>query len=133
MAASESLERLDAVLTGLHTLAETAESVEDAMVRQRMTGTIVGLRAVILTVREHILEMQTAYEQLLLQNRPANEAGAAARREPLRMKWGCYQFDETEAVYCKVCYDTKRRKVRAMRYNSTSVVCPICRKQFPTQ
>src|SRR5947209_4101536 len=115
----ESLQSLDAVLAGLHSLAETAESIQDAELRQRMTGTIVGLRAVILTVRDQILQIQEGYEQQLAQSRQSAEDPAAARRDkPPRKKWGCYQFDDTEGLFCAVCYDKKHRKVRATRVNA---------------
>jgi hypothetical protein len=128
--ADESLPSLDAVLIGLHALAETAESVPDEALRQRITGTIVGLRAVILNVREEVLQLQANYDRLLAQQPTPGEVARPQR--PPRMKWGCYQFDDTEGVFCAACYDNRGRKVRATRVNSTSLVCPICRTVFPT-
>jgi hypothetical protein len=128
--AHESLQSLDAVLAGLHSLAETAESVEDEQIRLRLTGAVVGLRAVVLNVRGQILQLQDAYEQLAEQNRQASQAAAPSRDKPIRMKWGCYQFDDSEGLFCTVCYDSKGRRVRATRKNSSMLVCPNCRATF---
>src|SRR3954470_4691337 len=129
--AAESLQSLDAVLTGLHTLADTAETIEDQDLRTRLTGTITGLRAVILNVREQILKQQEQYDQLVAQSRQTGDDPSMIRRErPTRMKWGCYQFDDTEGLFCTVCYDKRGRKIRATRVNSTSLVCPNCRAVF---
>jgi hypothetical protein len=130
--AGQSLHSLDAVLAGLHSLAETAEAVEDEALRQRLTGTIVSLRGVILTVREEFLQMQDSNEQLRAQAPPVEGEPAPRRARPPRMKWGCYQFDDSEGVFCTVSYDTRGRKVRATRVSSNSHVCPVCRTVFPT-
>src|SRR3954463_16259089 len=130
--APESLQSLDAVLSGLHTLAETAESVEDEQLRQRLTGTVVGLRAVILNVRGQILKMQEQYEQLAAQTRQAAVGAAPVRPAPARVKFGCYQFDDNEGLFCAICYDKKGRRIRATRVNSLSLVCPNCRTSYAT-
>jgi len=124
----DSLQSLDAVLQGLHTLAETAEGIEDQDLRNRLTGTIVGLRAVVLTARDQILQMQERYEQQIAQLR---QAGNEPRREaPLRVEWGCYQFADTEGIFCAVCFDKRGRKIRAT-VSGRSLVCPHCRATFP--
>ena len=46
------------------------------------------------------------------------------------MKWGCYQFDDTEGLFCAACYDKRNRRIRTMRYNSDNLVCPNCRTLF---
>jgi hypothetical protein len=129
--AAESLENLDAVLAGLNTLAETAESVQDEQTRHRLTGAVVGLRAVVLNVRGQVLQMQGAYDRLAAEKREANRVVPPERNKPARIKWGCYQFDDIEGLFCSACYDKKGRRIRATRVNATSLVCPNCRTTFP--
>jgi hypothetical protein len=132
--APESLDSLDAILAGLHTLAGHAETVEDEQLRQRLTGTIVGLRAAVLTVRGQVLHMQDQLEQLTAQTRDhAAAQPVAPRNRTPRMKGGCYQFDDTEGLFCTACYDKRNRRVRTMRFNSANLVCPNCRMLFPVR
>src|SRR5829696_7349502 len=107
--APESLDTLDAVLLGLNTLAGHAESVEDEQLRQRMTSAIVGVRSAVLTARGQVLHMYEQFEQLSAQSRPygADAPPAAPRARTPRMKWGCYQFDDTEGLFCTTCYDKR--------------------------
>jgi hypothetical protein len=132
--APESLDTLDAVLAGLHTLAGHAASVEDEQLRQKLTGTIIGLRSAILTVREQVLRQQEQFEQLTAQTRDYGGAQSALpRNRTPRMKWGCYQFDDTEGLFCTACYDKRNRRVRTVRHNSEHLVCPNCRTLFPVR
>jgi hypothetical protein len=132
--ASEPLDTLDAVLAGLHTLGGHAETVEDEELRNRLTGAILGLRAAVLTARDQVQQMQNRYEQALSQTRQSGGEFRPSRApsQP-RMKWGCYQFDDTEGLFCTTCYDKRNRRIRTMRYNSDNLVCPNCRTLFPVR
>jgi hypothetical protein len=130
----ESLDTLDAVLAGLHTLAGHAGSVEDEQLRHKLTSTIVGLRSAILTARGQVLHMQEQLEQLTAQARQfSGEPASATRHRAPRMKWGCYQFDDSEGLFCTACFDKRNRRVRTMRHNSANLVCPNCRTLFPVR
>ncbi len=128
----ESLQSLDAVLAGLHSLADTAETVQDEQVRLRLTGTIVGLRAVILNVRDQILQLHDQNERRAVQmRRQGDDPLLVPPQRTLRKKWGCYQFEDSEGLFCAACYDNKGRRVRATRVNAESLVCPNCRSVYP--
>lgn len=132
---ADSLDTLDAIMAGLHTLAADAESVADEQLRARMTGAIVGLRAAVLTCRDQVLQMHDQHDQVVAQARQqAVEAPTTRGRGPApRMKWGCYQFDDTEGLFCTACYDKRNRRIRTMRYNSENLYCPNCRMLFPVR
>jgi hypothetical protein len=109
--------------------------VEDEQVRHRLTGAITGLRAAVLTARDQVLQMQEQHEQLAAQTPTyAGQPGARpALQAPPRKKWGCYQFDDAEGLFCTACYDKRKRRIRTMRFNSDNLVCPNCRMLFPVR
>jgi hypothetical protein len=125
---------LEAILAGLHTLAGHAETVADAPLRHKLTAAIAGLRSAALSARDEVVQLQEQYERLAARTHGGGGADAAApaRRTP-RMKWGCYQFDDSEGLFCTACYDHRNRRVRTMRYNSGNLVCPNCRALFPVR
>jgi hypothetical protein len=41
-------------------------------------------------------------------------------------KWGCYQFENDDGLYCTACWDTKRQKCRTTRASSRFRLCPVC-------
>jgi len=128
--ASEPLDTLDAILAGLHTLGGDAETVEGEELRNRLTGAIVGLRAAVLTARDQVLQMQEKYERAQSQTRHYGGDFGPPRAQQPRVKWGCYQFDDTEGLFCAACYDKRNRRIRTMRYTSDNLVCPNCRTLF---
>src|SRR3954447_2091882 len=115
-----ALDTLDAIMAGPHTLAGDAESVEDEQLRYRLTGAVVGLRAAVLNARDQVLHFQEQYDHLASQVQAnAEPYGRPIRApQPPRMKWGCYQFDETGGLFCAACYDKQKRRVRIMRHNN---------------
>jgi hypothetical protein len=130
---SDPLDTLDAILAGLHTLSGVAETVADEEVRNRLTGAIVGLCSATLTARGEVQHLQEQFEQALAQ---AQQHGGDLRQRVAttpRMKWGCYQFDDTEGLFCTACYDNRNRRIRTMRFNSGNLVCPNCRTLFPVR
>jgi len=47
-----------------------------------------------------------------------------------RLKWGCYEFDGEEGLFCTACYDTKGQKIRTTRLSSKFRQCPVCKAVF---
>lgn len=130
---SDPLDTLDAILAGLHTLNGAAEAVAEEELKNRLTGAIVGLRSAVLTARGEVQHLQEQYGQTLAQTRQyAADARPRVGQTP-RMKFGCYQFDDTEGLFCTACYDKRNRRIRTMRYNSDNLVCPNCRALFPVR
>jgi hypothetical protein len=43
-----------------------------------------------------------------------------------KMKWGCYQFEGEEPLYCIKCYETQGRKHPTTRVNSRQRQCAVC-------
>jgi hypothetical protein len=128
----DPLGTLDAVLAGLHTLVEISEEIAEESLRTRISGAVTGLRAAVLTVREQILQQQEQYEHQAAQLRHTAEANAPRRDRTPRTKFGCYQFDDSEGLFCPACYDRQAgRRVRTIPRAGTALVCPNCRAAYP--
>jgi hypothetical protein len=135
---SDPLDTLDAILAGLHTLATVSETVAEEELRNRLTAAVTGLRSAVLTARGEVQHMQEQFERALTQSRQyGGEMRYGGEVRPRgaqpRMKLGCYQFDDTEGLFCTACYDKRNRRIRTMRYNSENLVCPNCRMLFPVR
>jgi hypothetical protein len=64
-----------------------------------------------------------------LEGKQAAEMAAAKRPT---IKWGCYQFDGEQGLYCPACYDTKGKKHLTTRINSNLRRCSVCRTELGT-
>lgn len=54
-------------------------------------------------------------------------ADPGRKQKPSGVKWGCYQFEGEEGLFCTGCYDSKGLKSLTNRVNSQSRSCPVCR------
>ncbi|MEX1014156.1 MAG: hypothetical protein WDZ80_03280 [Candidatus Paceibacterota bacterium] len=46
------------------------------------------------------------------------------------IKWGCYQFEGEEGLYCTACFDTKGEKILTTRVRGGARECPVCKSEF---
>ena len=127
----DPLGTLDAVLAGLHILIEISEEIPEETLRNRISGAVSGLRAAVLTVRGQILQQREQYEGQAARLRHAAEENAPRRERALRTKFGCYQFDDSEGLFCSACYDKQGRKIRTIPRAGSTLVCPNCRAAYP--
>ncbi len=63
------------------------------------------------------------------QGRVLNEALLETGKKP-QLKWGCYQFEGEQGLFCTACYDTKGQKIQTTRMNSNFRMCPVCKAKF---
>ena len=47
--------------------------------------------------------------------------------KPIGTKWGCYQFNGDDGLYCTGCWDSQRKKIRTNRVTSKFRQCPVCK------
>lgn len=122
----ETVQAIAAALTGIKTLADVASTVKDTKVRQELNGKIADLQGTLISTRQAILELQDKYEQVLRENRQLKEA-TAPKPKPSGMKWGCYQFEGEDGLFCTACYDSKGQKSQTTRVNTRFRMCPVCK------
>ena len=118
------LETLTAALSGIKTLKEIVSGLSNKEVRNELNEKIADLLDVILSARIQMAEMQDKYEQILKENKELKEA--TAPREKTTLKWGCYQFEGDDGMYCTACYDSKGKKIRASRVLG-HYICNVCK------
>jgi hypothetical protein len=121
----ETVKTLGTAIASIKTITDIAATVTNAQLRQELNGKIADLQSTLLAARQQMLAMQEKYEQVLLENKLLKEA--AAPKEKPRRKWGCYQFDGEDGLFCTACYDTKGRKIQTTRLNSNFRQCPVCK------
>ena len=46
--------------------------------------------------------------------------------EPSGSKWGCFQFEGDDGLYCTACWDTKKQKIQTTRTVGSFRKCPVC-------
>ena len=76
------------------------------------------------------LEAAALKEQLATlqeENRVLKETAAPVDEKHVGTKWGCYQFEDDDGLYCTGCWDSQRNKIRTNRETSTHRSCPVCR------
>jgi hypothetical protein len=124
----DTLKTFGTALGSIKTITEIAASISNAKLRQEMNGKIAELQDTLLAARQQMLEMQEKYELVLKENKQLKEAVVPKVRP--RMKWGCYQFDGDDGLFCTACYDTKGQKNQTTRLNSKYRQCPVCQAIF---
>jgi hypothetical protein len=122
------IETFGAALGSIKTITEIAASIRNAKLRQEMNGKIAELQDALLAAKQQMLEMQEKYELVLKENKQLKDA-VVPKVKP-RIKWGCYQFDGEEALFCTACYDTKGQKNLTTRLNTKFRQCPVCKATF---
>jgi len=75
------------------------------------------------------LQIATLKDQLAVQAEQIQSLRMATPgvKEKPSVKWGCYQFEGDQGLYCTACYDTKGAKCLTTRVNSRMRSCPVCK------
>ena len=118
------LTALSTAATGIKTLTEIPGNISNDKVRHELKTKIVELIDALLTARNQMLDLQQKYLEVLEENRQLKQV--VAPREKFTLRYGCYQFEGDDGLYCTACYDSKRKKIRAslvMRH----YICNVCR------
>jgi hypothetical protein len=57
---------------------------------------------------------------------------AAEGSPPSGLKWGLYQWNGDQGLFCTACWDARKQKSRVTRVNKAGVMwmCPVCKATF---
>lgn len=79
----------------------------------------------------HIAELKTQLAVLAEENRSLKSAALENKQTPSQ-KWGCYEFEGEQGLFCTACYDSKGKKSLTNRMSSTRRSCPVCKAVIGT-
>ena len=74
----------------------------------------------------HIAELKTQLAALAEESRSLKVAASENKQKPSQ-KWGCYQFEGEQGLFCTACYDSRGAKSLTNRLSSTRRSCPVCK------
>lgn len=81
------------------------------------------------------LEAAALKEQLATiqeENALLKETASPLDEKPTGRKWGCYQFNGDDGLYCPGCWDSKRKKSSTTRIAGGFRICPVCKTTIGT-
>lgn len=74
----------------------------------------------------HIAGLKDKLSEQADEIRAFKAVSLAAKQKPT-IKFGCYQFDGEEGLYCTACYDTKGQKSLTTHLGGPIRMCPVCK------
>jgi hypothetical protein len=122
----ETVQTLGAALGAMKSLADIASTVKNTEVRQELNSKIADLQGMLISARQAMLDLQDKYELVLRENKQLKEA-TAPKQKPSGRKWGCYEFEGEDGLFCTACYDLNGRKCQTSRIDSSFRMCPVCK------
>jgi regulator of replication initiation timing len=91
----------------------------------------VELKSTIAELANQLAEVQLKMADLKQQAFALAEDNRALRAKETaqkpKIKWGCFQFEGEEGLYCPACWDTKAKKHLTTRKSVHERVCSVCR------
>ncbi len=103
-------------------LREISKNIEDAEFKNLLadlSSELADLKLEAASLKERIAELQEENALLKQTAGPADE-------KPSGRKWGCYQFQSDNGLYCPACWDSKRKKSSTTRVNANFRLCSVC-------
>lgn len=107
-------------------LREISKNIEDAEFKNLLadlSSELADLKLEAASLKERIASLQEENTLLKQTSSPADES-------PIGRKWGCYQFQGNNGLYCPGCWDAKRKKSSTTRLNSNFRLCSVCQVQL---
>ena len=103
----------------LREISKNIESAEFKNLLADLSSELADLKLEAAALKERIAALQEENTLLKKTAQPADE-------KPIGRKWGCYQFEGDDGLYCPACWDSKRMKSSTTRVNSKYRLCAVC-------
>ena len=113
------------IVTRLREIAKNVSEAEFKNLLADLQNELADAKMSMVDLKEEIIKLRQENQQLKLSKPEAKE-------KPSGIKWGGYQFDGDEGIYCTGCYDTRGQKIRTNRINSNFRQCPVCKFAYGT-
>jgi hypothetical protein len=111
-----------ALVTRLREISKNISEAEFRNVLADLSNELGDAKLEIAALKEQLARVNEEYRQL--------KAAVPEKKQKPKLKWGCYQFEGEEGLYCTACYDVKGLKVITSRMNSNYRSCPVCKSVF---
>ena len=113
---------IDQSISLVRKLAQTWKKIGDADMRSLLAD----LQNELADAR---LEMADLKQRLAAQAdeiRTLNASASAASHKRPKIRWGCYEFEDEEGLFCIKCWETKGRRSPTNRLDSRFRQCAVC-------
>lgn len=119
----DPLGALDRSIALVKRLREISKNVAEAEARNLLADLSNELADAKLVIANLKVELADQIEA----NRKLAAASSESKPKPSGIKWGCYEFEGENGLFCTACYDSKGAKSLTNRTNSNFRSCPVCR------
>lgn len=109
-------------------LREISKNIEEA----EFKNLLADLAGELADVKLEVADLKEKIALLQEENRVLKEVTPEKEQKPIGTKWGCYQFEGEDGLFCTGCWDSKRKKIRTNRATSRFRTCPVCKATIGT-
>jgi hypothetical protein len=106
------------IVSRIREISKNIEQAEFKNLLADLSMELADAKLQVVGLKEQVAELQQRNSELA-RARPEN------KQKP-KLKWGCYQFEGEEGLFCTACYDTKGVKSQTSRVTSRFRLCPVC-------
>jgi hypothetical protein len=103
----------------LREISKNTENAEFKSLLADLYSELADLKLAGAALKERIAALQEENAQLRQAAKPPDE-------RPIGRKWGCYQFEGDDGLYCPGCWDSRRQKSSTTRATSNHRLCSVC-------
>lgn len=104
----------------LRTISKNIEHAEFRNLIAELSRELADIKLEAANLKEQVAALED-------ENRVLKQKAPESHDKPVGTKWGCYQFEGDDGLYCTACWDSKRQKSRTNRVTSKWRRCPVCR------
>ncbi|MEH6565738.1 MAG: hypothetical protein V7756_10485 [Halopseudomonas sp.] len=109
------------------TLAKRLREISKNIADAEFKNVLADLSSELADLKLEAAAMKEQLAALQEENALLKQVSAPSDEKPSGTKWGCYQFESEEGLFCTACWDSKRKKSRTTRVNARFRVCPVCK------
>ena len=109
-------------------LREISKNIEEA----EFKNLLADLAGELADVKLEVADLKEKIALLQEENRVLKEVAPEKEQKPISTKWGCYQFEGEDGLFCTGCWDSKRKKIRTNRETPRFRTCPVCNATIGT-
>ena len=104
-------------------LREISKNIDEAEFKNLLadlSGELADFKLEVADLKEKLATLQE-------ENRMLKLTVPSVEEKPIGTKFGCYQFENDDGLYCTGCWDSQRKKIRTNRATSKYRLCPVCK------